>query len=396
MLNRTDSESGTIVGGKSKVILGKAKTWGKLVLLCFCPAIILKIRQRFRVYEKLIIRDLKSPVKVPLLKRLWAWKHGYPSKCIPLYGLNSNNAHRYLPDALYETAHPINGQFTSLIDSKLALFFTLGEFREHLPAYYLLLNRDEIINLGPHSRPVPREEIGIILDLCRKKGNLAMKRVAGTFGAGFYKLSFSNGCFQLNGVQIAGPQLSNICRNLDNYLITEYVQQHQYARQFYPNTTNTLRIMTARNYDMHESFVIRVLQKMGTSKSASPADQVALGGIACEVNIESGEIGPAVTFSQDTQQPIWYDRHPDTGTQIAGTLIPNWKEIRSKVLAIADHLAMVPYMGWDVVVTEEGFKVLELNSLPGIELVQFFRPLLDEEKTRRFYELHVPLLRNCV
>jgi len=55
---------------------------------------------------------------------------------------------------------------------------------------------------------------------------------------------------------------------------------------------------------------------------------------------------------------------------------------------------MVPYMGWDVVITEAGFKVLEINSLPGISLVQFFKPLLDEERIRKFYTMHIPSLRS--
>ena len=62
---------------------------------------------------------------------------------------------------------------------------------------------------------------------------------------------------------------------------------------------------------------------------------------------------------------------------------------------MANNLAMVPYMGWDVVITEAGFKVLEINSLPGINLIQFFKPLLAEERIRRFYVRHIPSLRSA-
>lgn len=378
--------------GKKEVMLVKVKRWGKLLLLCFCPAIIIKIRQHLRIYEKFIIDDIKSHVKLPLRKRLWGWRHGYPSKYIALYNLNNSNKHRYLPDMLYQAAHPINGMFSNLIDNKLNLYYTLSEFRERLPAYYLLLYRNEIIPLGGHSGTFPHEKTEILLDLCREKGKLAMKRLADSLGEGFYMMSFDNGGFQWNGMPISEQELKSKCRNLENYLITEYVQQHQYARSLYPNTTNTLRIVTVRDYDEHKSHIAWTLQRIGRTISI-PVDNVAKGGLVCEVNIQSGEIGPGLSYRENSQQPIWHGRHPDTGAQIAGIVISNWQEIRSAILKMADSLAMVPYMGWDVVIIEDGFKVLEINSLPHIDSVQFFKPLLDDERIRRFYAMHIPSLR---
>lgn len=376
------------------ITYNRAKRLVRPLLLCVIPAIILEMRHRFWKYEKFITEDMKSQVKLPLLKRLWAWRRGYSSKCIPLYGLNDKNAHLYLPDIHHEAAHPINGMFSTLIDNKLNLRFTLSDFREHLPAYYLLLYRNEIIPLDGHSRVLPREDTKVILDLCREKGKIAMKRLADAFGAGFCVISYDSGIFKWNGTTVSEMDLESKLRGLTDYIVVEYVQQHSYARSFYPMTANTLRIMTARDYNAHETFIIGVMQKIGTSKSKNFTDHVALGGMACAVDIESGEIGPGVSFIEDSQEPVWHERHPDTGTQIKGTLIPGWKEIRSKILKIADTLAVVPYMGWDVIITEDGFKVLEINSLPGINLIQFFKPLLADERTRRFYSMHIPAIRN--
>jgi len=282
----------------------QARRYGKLLLLCICPAIFLKIRQRLWIWEKLIIKDIKSPVKLPLLKRLWAWRHGCSSKFMLRFNLNNNNKDRYLPDMTYKAAHPINGMFSTLIDNKLNLYFTPRDYREHLPAYYLLIYRNEIISLDGRSRGMDREGPEIILDLCREKGKLAMKRLVGSFGAGFYMISFDVGGFQWNGKPISEQELKTKCLSLENYLLTEYVQQHQYARLFYPNTTNTLRIMTPRDHDVHESFIIRVLQRIGTSRSTTHADHVALGGMACDVNIQSGEINRTGCFL--------FSKHPAT------------------------------------------------------------------------------------
>jgi hypothetical protein len=149
-------------------MLERIKRWAKLVLLCLCPAIIYKLWQYIKHYKPLIMHEIKSPVKVPLGKRLWAWKRGFFSENTELYGLNDDNVHRYLSDDAYQSAHPINGWFSTLIDDKINLYFTLGAFHEHLPFYHLFLHKNEIIRLDGCGDAMPQEQIDIILDLCRE------------------------------------------------------------------------------------------------------------------------------------------------------------------------------------------------------------------------------------
>lgn len=53
-----------------------------------------------------------------------------------------------------------------------------------------------------------------------------------------------------------------------------------------------------------------------------------------------------------------------------------------------------PYVEWDVVPTDEegGFAVLEANSYSGMKALQVHRPLLDDERVKRFYDAHDALL----
>jgi hypothetical protein len=375
---------------ENEAMLERTKRWGKLLLLCFCPAIILKIKQHITRYKPYMIQDLKSPVKVPLRKRLWAWRRGFFSEKIVLYGLRDDNVHRYLSDTAYEFAHPINGWFSNLIDHKINVYFTLGEFREHLPAYYLFLHKNEIIRLDGRGHATPLEQTDVLLDLCREKGRLAMKPAQGSLGKGFHVMTFDAEGFHLDGKPIGETELKDKCLSLNDYIITEYVRQHSYAETLFPHTTNTLRILTVRDYKAHESFIACVRQRIGRTNSI-PVDNFHQGGLACSVDIESGKIGPGVCFPRDSGI-IRHERHPDTGVQITGAVIPNWNKIRARILEMADHLAMIPYMGWDVVVTEEGFKVLEINSLPGLGMFQVHQPVLDDERLRRFYETHIPSL----
>jgi hypothetical protein len=75
-----------------------------------------------------------------------------------------------------------------------------------------------------------------------------------------------------------------------------------------------------------------------------PVDNLDRGGIVCSVDVESGEVGRGDSFHPSFGL-ICHERHPDTDVPITGTVIPNWKDVKSKILEIADCLAVVPYMG---------------------------------------------------
>jgi len=363
----------------------------RVLLLCLCPAILLKVKQYLERYKYLVHEERKMHVRVPLAKCLWAWRHGFLSRAVVEFGLNRSNVHRYLPDASYYPAHPYNGMFSHLIDNKLTLYFTLGAFCEYLPVYYLLLYRNEIIWLDRAHHAISQDQTDTILHLCREKGKLAIKPLASTYGMGFHVIAFDGESYRLDGKPIGEEQLRDLCRRLNNYLITEFVQQHSYADRLFPHTTNTIRILTVRDYGAHECFIARAVHRIGRPATI-PVDNWSQGGLTCSINIDSGKLGPGATFPRDGSL-VWYECHPDTHARIAGTVVSHWSTAGSAVLKIANTLAMVPYMGWDIVVTAESFKILEINSLPGTDTLQLHGPLLDDERLRRFYASRIPSLR---
>jgi len=42
-------------------------------------------------------------------------------------------------------------------------------------------------------------------------------------------------------------------------------------------------------------------------------------------------------------------------------------------------------MGFDIIATEDGFKILEINSHEGIEFNQYYFPYMKHESTRSFF-----------
>jgi hypothetical protein len=51
-------------------------------------------------------------------------------------------------------------------------------------------------------------------------------------------------------------------------------------------------------------------------------------------------------------------------------------------------LPYIPYIGWDIIVQEEGFKIIEGNNHPGLDTLQAHRPLLKDPRVRKFYKAH--------
>ncbi|CAK0776221.1 hypothetical protein CCP3SC15_5410001 [Gammaproteobacteria bacterium] len=72
--------------------------------------------------------------------------------------------------------------------------------------------------------------------------------------------------------------------------------------------------------------------------------------------------------SQSVFTPI--DRHPDSGTLIAGRVVPYWREV-IELAKRAHHLySGYPFVGWDIVITATGPLLLEGNPLLFVEFVQ--------------------------
>jgi hypothetical protein len=369
--------------GNKKVMLARAKRWGKYILLCIIPAIILKIRQRIRKYENFIIQEIKSPVRVPLLKRLWAMKHGFNTDRVLFYGLEKDNVHRYMPDFIHDSLlHPINGRFSPMIDDKLPVPFSLKDFPEYAPTHHYLIYDSEMIDLSRSGRNTGAYDPWKLLSLLKVNVKLILKPLAESGGAGVLLLEANGGSFCINGARCNERDVLRRLMNLEGYIVCQFEHQHQYANDLYPATTNTIRLITMRDYEAHRAFIGAWFHRVGTHQSI-PVDNFAAGGLICSIDMESGIIGRALAKRADGGVQF-VDRHPDTGDPISGKMIPTWDYVKSEVLRMADHLAFVPYMGWDIVITSNGFKVLEINSLPAL-VWQIHNPICDNPRAKAFY-----------
>ena len=145
-------------------------------------------------------------------------------------------------------------------------------------------------------------------------------------------------------------------------LFEEFVVQHPAMAAIYPDSVNTLRMVTVLwNGVPHLVFPsIRI----GNGKQV---DNLNAGGMASVIDPETGCISKPCADKEGNV----YETHPMTGTRFAGYPIPYFQEAKELVLQLACVEPRVGYVGWDIAITENGPDLIEANNFPGHDIYQF-------------------------
>lgn len=336
---------------------------------------------RFLQYSKQNSAAISWPRKMQLLR-----KGFFPNRDI-LYELRENTPESYVTDYQENVkAVHINKPLNSLINDKL-IFPELIVPYIKMPETFALVENGKLVRYGRSSEVLKNWQD--VLDYVTVGRPLVLKPVGGDGGIGIIKVSRESGSqsFLVNQKEMAQEGVLKMFRNLKHYLISEFVTQAEYSNRIYPHSVNTLRLLSMINPDTGEPFIAAAAHRIGNDNSY-PVDNCAMGGFTAKVDVGTGRLGKAVSVKMFESQLQWHSVHPDSGKPVEGEHIPHWDFIKKKVLEMAGNLAFVPYLGWDVVVTDDAFTVLEANDGADLKLHQVHDPLLKDSRVRRFYQYH--------
>jgi len=328
---------------------------------------------------KMIIDDFVQSKSVSLKMKIWAYRRGFLSSKANIYEINETNFRDHLPDFEYYKLHPLNGRYSKWIDDKLSMKYVLSPFSDYLPKYYFQLEENEILRLMDCPDGISPTIDGI-LSLLQKEGNLALKLYSGTRGNGFYRLSYHDGDYFLNTEKADKASVNNLLSVLKGYLITEYIVSHDIIKKIYEKTPNTLRLQLVKNIDKKPR-IIGSFIRFGTSNSGILETPLA-GGVLAGININNGKIFEAIIICDNNLKHLKY--HPDTGETMEIQL-PNWDNMVLKIKEILEYLPQLTYVGFDVVITNRGFKILEINSLTSIHGISYYYPYFADEYAREYF-----------
>ncbi|MGI6657910.1 MAG: sugar-transfer associated ATP-grasp domain-containing protein [Dethiobacteraceae bacterium] len=97
-------------------------------------------------------------------------------------------------------------------------------------------------------------------------------------------------------------------------------------------------------------------------------DNARKEALVTTVDLKTGILGKAKTYYDKTL----YSKHPDSGAQIEGVKIPNWHSVKAKLLDVAVKFPYIDFIAWDVVITKDGFSVIEGQCFTSLDLFQMW------------------------
>ncbi|MBA3521235.1 MAG: hypothetical protein H0T90_01855 [Gemmatimonadales bacterium] len=168
--------------------------------------------------------------------------------------------------------------------------------------------------------------------------------------------------------------------------IERWVEQGPFWERLFPDSANTLRVLTLWHPDDLTPSIARAVQRIGTTDTV-PADNWSGGGVSVPIDLATGRLGVGRLHPlKSGRQEQRVTHHPDTGTPIEGAVIPGWSRVADTVLRAAGGLPFNRMGGWDVLVDREGVPVVvEANANSDVNLLQVHGGLLADPATRRFY-----------
>lgn len=151
----------------------------------------------------------------------------------------------------------------------------------------------------------------------------------------------------------------------DHIVLEELIEQDESTASVHPYSVNGIRATTVKVNGKvtvyHPWFKVGAGHQFVTSAVVGTMD----AGI-------DEKTGIVITngFKENGEN---FDIHPDTGIKINGFVIPRWNELLEMAEEVASSLDNVNYVGWDFVLTPNGWCIMEANYDGDFMWQMFFK-----------------------
>lgn len=340
------------------------------------------------------LRDDEAAFPVDDQTKKWALERGFYPGRVVLYGLNEDNYQDYVPDFNYFMLHPMNNHFLKWLD-KTTLKYVLNSngCESTMPAYYAYVENDGSFTYLMDCPDHIEKNADFLVNLLKYKGVLAMKPNSGTSGGlGFIKLELRGDEILENNKVINMDRVLEIRDSMRNYIITEYCRQHHELAAVWPDSECTLRVIMGKDpkkdlYSPATWSCAVSYARFGTSVNGG-ASNLSSGGVGVGFDFETGKYNDfCIRYKRYCPDGKWMlEEHPDTHVQWKTSGLPNWSYVRQKIDDLCQHVSSLDYLGLDIIITEDGMKLCEINSHPAMDYEQIMcGPTLAKEKIRAFF-----------
>ncbi len=313
-----------------------------------------------RLWMSSVRDDLLHNKGTTLSQKLWCYKRGFLSYRIRQYGLTKDNYKDFLSDYQYHWLNRINNGYQIWINDKTTTRYVFEPYKQYLAKYYYDIIKMQGETCIKALQDIPEgfdASFDGIFALLRQEKLLALKPSSGTHGDGFYRMEYAEGRYLINGKEMTEDGIREMIEGFKSiYVITEYLFMHHELKKIYPNSVNTIRVAVV-NQSAYEPRIMQTYMRIGSS-STGFTDNVGYGGICAKIDIPTGRYycPEKIIDHKFTPCPV----HPDTGVRIEGT-VPNWELMKKGITDICRFMPELEYLGFDIAITDDGFKIIEIN-----------------------------------
>lgn len=333
-----------------------------------------------KLWMRSVWDDFLHTKSTTLGQKIWCWRHGFQSFRIQQYGLTKENYKNFLSDYQYHWLNRINNNYQIWINDKTTTRYVMEPYKQFLAKYYYDIIKMQGKTCIKALQDIPEgfdASFDGIFKLLRQEKLLALKPSAGTHGDGFYRMEYADGRYLINGKEMTEDEIVAMISGFKSiYVITEYLFMHHELKKIYPNSVNTIRVAVV-NQSAYEPKIMQTYMRIGSSRSGF-TDNVGYGGICAKIDTATGRYycPEQLRDHKFTPCPV----HPDTGVKIEG-IVPNWDYMCKGVVNICKFMPELEYLGFDIAITDDGFKIIEINIHQDLHKVAEHTP-----EFRQFYQ----------
>lgn len=328
---------------------------------------------------RFLSENLSNPVtyKYNLLHILRYWLKGFNSEHIALYNLKENDYRNFLNDACkYKVTLWTNKNVWPVLHDKL--YFD-SFMRGKLPTIPVLF----FISNGTFNAVQEGYNKAVFIEKVKEGQSFVIKPIQGGMGNGLYFIRNGNDHLTVNGKEMELTGLESMLGELDYHACYPFVNQHPVLQEIYDKTVNTLRVTSYINNEGKPKIFGAVL-RVGTIKTI-PVDNFGQGGIALLIDQKKGIVIKAISRDDRGEQQV-IDHHPDSHKKLSGFSIPFWHDIQKTIIDFHITYPSFDFVGWDVLIGEQGFYIIEGNHNPGTKQLFLLKNFSDDIEFREFFK----------
>lgn len=327
----------------------------------------------------------------------WAHERGFRAEVASLYDINDSNYQDFLSDYDYYRIWPLNNWTRIWINDKMTLKYMLANtnYGDFMPQYYYYTSPNGLRALLDNPYNDQEADAKQFMKLLSEVKEFACKPCNGSTSVGFFKMTYKSGKFYADNKEILEKDFEHFLVCNPNYVFTEYLKPAGILKEISPQI-HTLRIVTVNQNGSSPQMIggyLRIPNDLSVSANyISLEDNSDKFNIVTDINTETGEFFDAKKVYINRKEDI--SVHPNSKVKLSGK-IKNYDLLYDTVIGIAKRFNNIEYMGFDIGVSEDGFKCMEINTHPGIGHMQMYRSLFNDSFTEAYYKSKIEKL-NCL